>query len=458
MSTVIKNKNEQIIGYSKGSPGKIISFCKWIKVNGKLVSLNDEIKSNIEAEIESLQSKAYRIIGFSHRILDNELDWESNQDLIENDMIYDGFVAIADPLRDEVFSAVQKCKKAGISLKILTGDNIVTATAIAKQLNVLKENSLILEANEIDEMSDEELIRNLNRIVVIARSKPITKMRVVNLLKSTGNVVAVTGDGINDAPALKNADVGIAMGINGTEVSKEASDIVLLDDSFSTIVKSIEWGRGIYQNLQRFLQFQLTVNLVAVLTIILSELFGFDLPFTPVQLLWVNIIMDGPPALSLGLENLRKNLMDKTPIKRNESIITKNMLFRIVANGIYMVIMILALKTFNFLGGTPLQHSTIVFSVFVLFQLFNAFNSRELDNDSIIKCLFNNKIMILSVTVMFIAQVLITQFAGGMFEIVPLEFDLWMKVILFSSTIVIYSEAVKLVSKIFSKVTEVEYQ
>ena len=457
MTTVVKEVSN-FIAYTKGSPEKIISLCNYISLNGEVIKLNDEVKKNIEKEIENLQKQAYRIIGFAHREINNELNWEEDQRIVEEDMVYDGFVAIADPLRDEVFDAVQKCKKAGISLKILTGDNIITATAIARQLNILKENSLILEANDIDEMDDEKLRSCIDRIVVIARSKPITKMRVVNLLKSMGNVVAVTGDGINDAPALKNADVGIAMGINGTEVSKEASDIVLLDDSFSTIVKSVEWGRGIYENLQRFLQFQLTVNLVAVLTIVLSELFGFELPFTPVQLLWVNIIMDGPPALSLGLESLRKNLMDKRPIKRDDSIITKHMLFRIIANGIYMVIMLLALKTSNFLGGTSAQHETIVFSVFVLFQLFNAFNARELGNESIVKCIGQNKVMVISVIFMFLAQVLITQFGSVMFETVPLDFGLWIKVVLFSSTIILYSEAVKLVSKVFSKVTEVKYE
>ena len=457
MTTVVKD-NDDYIAYTKGSPEKIISLCNHINLNREVTKLDNDVQKHIEKEIENLQKQAYRIIGFAHKKIDYELNWEEGQNLVEEDMVYDGFVAIADPLRDEVFDAVQKCQKAGISLKILTGDNIITATAIARQLNILKENSFILEANDIDEMDDEKLKNCIDRIVVIARSKPITKMRVVNLLKTMGNVVAVTGDGINDAPALKNADVGVAMGINGTEVSKEASDIVLLDDSFSTIVKSVEWGRGIYENLQRFLQFQLTVNLVAVLTIVLCELFGFELPFTPVQLLWVNIIMDGPPALSLGLESLRKNLMDKRPIKRDDSIITKHMLFRIVANGIYMVIMLLALKTSNFLGGTSAQHATIVFSVFVLFQLFNAFNARELGNDSIIKCIGKNKVMITSVICMFLAQILITQFGSMMFETVPLELGLWIKVVLFSLTIILYSEAVKLVSKVFSKVTEVKYE
>ncbi|SHE49335.1 calcium-translocating P-type ATPase, PMCA-type [Clostridium fallax] len=457
MTSIISNDNEYI-AFTKGSPEKVLAFCKFIELDGKIIELDYKIQANIEKEIKKLQNEAYRIIGFSHKNIKDKLHWEKSQDNVEENMIYDGFVAIADPLRDEVYEAVQKCKRAGISLKILTGDNIVTATAIARQLNILKEDSIILEANDIDEMNDYELEKVIDKITVIARSKPITKMRVVKLLKKLGNVVAVTGDGINDAPALRNADVGISMGINGTEVSKEASDIVLLDDSFSTIVKAVEWGRGIYENLQRFLQFQLTVNLVAVVTIILSEIFGFKLPFTPVQLLWVNIIMDGPPALSLGLESLRKNLMDKKPVKRDASIITREMVFKIISNGIYMIIMLIALQSFKFLGGTLGQQETIVFSVFVLFQLFNAFNSRELGNESIISCLGKNKVMVISVLCTFVAHVLIVQFAGAVFGTVPLTLGLWIKVIVFSATIILYSEIVKALSRSFEKATEVKYE
>ena len=228
-------------------------------------------------------------------------------------MMFDGFVAIVDPLREDVPGAVERCRKAGIELKMLTGDNIVTATAIANELGILDERHIAVEARQIEEMSDEELSREIGRIRVIARSTPVIKMRVVNALKAQGNVVAVTGDGINDAPAIKNADVGIAMGIAGTEVSKEASDIVMLDDSFATIVKAVHWGRGIYENFQRFIQFQLTVNLSSVVVVLASLFSGLAAPFTALQLLWVNIIMDGPPALTLGMEPIRDNLMDRRP-------------------------------------------------------------------------------------------------------------------------------------------------
>ncbi len=447
MTTVVSEEGFNRV-YTKGSPEKIISLCNRIIVGNKVEPFTDELKERVNNEIIKLQKEAKRVLAFSHReITEFYEDWGRNQQEIESNMIFDGFVSIADPLREDVYEAIDKCKKSGINLKILTGDNIVTATSIAKQLNIVKEDSIIIEAQEIDNMSNEELLEIMDKIIVIARSKPLTKMRIVNLLKENGNVVAVTGDGINDAPALKNADVGIAMGITGTEVSKEASDIILLDDSFSTIVKSVEWGRGIYENFQRFIQFQLTVNLVAVLTVIICEILGRDLPFTTIQLLWVNLIMDGPPALSLGLESLRKHLMEQEPVKRDASIITKSMLYRIITNGLYIVIMLMILINKNVLGGTVEQQSSITFTTFVLFQLFNAFNSRELGDESVFSNLSKNKSMVAIVGATFVLQVFITQFGGDVFKTAPLSIEMWAKVIGYSFSVVVFSEVIKFVKR-----------
>lgn len=308
-------------------------------------------------------------------------------------MVFDGFVAISDPLRSDVYAAVKSCRGAGVGLKILTGDNIITATAIANELHILDNGSVAVEAKDIADMSDEELSAKIQTISVIARSTPTIKMRIVKLLKAQGNVVAVTGDGINDAPALKNADVGIAMGISGTEVSKEASDIVLLDDSFSTIVKAVEWGRNIYENFKRFICFQLTVNLSSVIVVFTSILLGLKAPFTALQLLWINIIMDGPPALTLGLEPNYDDLMTRQPTKRGESIVSKAMLGRIAVTGVYMSVIFLCQYLFNFLDATTDQMPTVLFTLFALFQLFNAFNCRELHSNSIFKNLLKNKLM-----------------------------------------------------------------
>ena len=372
---------------------------------------------------------------------------------MESGMIFDGFVAIADPLRKEVYDAVRTCEAAGIELKILTGDNIVTAAAIANELNLLENGKFAVEAREIAEMTDEELSRRLDSICVIARSTPSIKMRVVRLLKAKGNVVAVTGDGINDAPALKNADVGIAMGISGTEVSKEASDIVLLDDSFATIVKAVEWGRNIYENFKRFISFQLTVNFASVVVVFVSILMGLKAPFTALELLWINIIMDGPPALTLGLGPNYKDLMKRKPTRREESIISKAILLRIGLTGTYISVVFICQYVFNFLGAALDEQATVLFTLFVLFQLFNSFNCRELHSESILKHLLRNKIMLWVVGATFVLQIVFIQFAGAFFGTVPLGITMWLKLFGVAFSIIVLSEIVKLAYRTAKKKT-----
>lgn len=433
--TTICRIDGKLMAYVKGSPECVLAMCK----------IDAEKKKDVEIYIKKSEEKAMRVIAFAHKELLELKDYEktaAHQEL-ESSMSFDGFVSISDPLRSEVYEAVRSCQDAGVSLKILTGDNIVTATAIANELHLLENGNCAVEAREIADMSDSELSQRLPSISVIARSTPSTKMRVVNLLKSLGNIVAVTGDGINDAPALKNADVGVAMGISGTEVSKEASDIVLLDDSFATIVKAVEWGRNIYENFKRFISFQLTVNLASVIVVFASILLGLKAPFTALQLLWINIIMDGPPALTLGLEPNYADLMKRKPTRRNENIISREMLTRITITGIYMSVIFLCQYVFNFLQVPDSQMSTALFTLFVLFQLFNSFNCRELHHASIFTHLLSNKLMLLVVGCTFILQILIIQFAGAFFGTVPLELALWMKLFGIASSVVILLELIK---------------
>lgn len=438
--TTISKVDGKIISYVKGSPECVFAMC----------SLSEKAKVEIEQYIIRVQEKAMRVIAFAHKELPSMRDFEEETEhrSMESNMVFDGFVAISDPLRSDVYAAVKSCHDAGIDLKILTGDNIVTAMAIANELHILENGYVAVEAKDIADLSDEELSVKLPTISVIARSTPTIKMRVVKLLKAGGNVVAVTGDGINDAPALKNADVGIAMGISGTEVSKEASDIVLLDDSFSTIVKAVEWGRNIYENFKRFISFQLTVNLSSVIVVFTSILLGLKAPFTALQLLWINIIMDGPPALTLGLEPNYDDLMSRPPTKRDESIVSKVMLGRISFTGIYVSAIFLCQYVFNFLGATEAQMSTVLFTLFALFQLFNAFNCRELHSTSIFKNLLKNKLMLLVVGCTFILQILIIQFAGAFFGTIPLPLNMWLKLFAVSFSVILISETVKFVIRI----------
>ena len=431
MTRVVK-MDGKIMAYMKGSPERIIEKC--INV--------DETKAKELADLmASFQEQAGRLIAFAHRELESYND--EPEEVVEKDFVFDGFAVISDPLSEDVYDSLAKCHKAGIEVKMLTGDNIVTATAIANELHLLGDDGVAVEAGDIEKMSDEELIEALKTIRVIARSTPMIKMRVVRLLKGQGNVVAVTGDGINDAPAIKHADVGIAMGIAGTEVTKEASDIVLLDDSFTTIVKAVKWGRGIYENFKRFIQFQLTVNVSSVVVIICSIVCGFKSPFTALELLWINIIMDGPPALTLGLEPMRENLFDRKPTRRDENIISKKMLTRIMLNGLFISVIFMIQHFTNFLGASKTEMATVLFTLFVLFQMFNAFNCRELDSTPMYKNILRNKLMLGVFLLVLVIQFVITQFGKPVFGTVTLSMAMWGKMILLAFSVVVINEIFK---------------
>lgn len=438
MSTIVRENGKEIL-YVKGNPEKIISLC---------TGISEEEKEKNFHLMEEFQNKAGRLLAFAHKELEGQYN-DEEQDEVEQGLIYDGFVVISDPLSPDVYESIRNCRSAGIEVKMLTGDNIRTARAIANELHMLDDAHIAVEAADIEKLTDEELKEALKKIQVIARSTPLVKMRVVKLLKEQGNVVAVTGDGINDAPAIKHADVGIAMGIAGTDVTKEASDMVLLDDSFSTIIKAVQWGRGIYENFKRFIQFQLTVNVSSVVVVICSILAGFSAPFTALELLWINIIMDGPPALTLGLEPIRPDLLKHKPTRRNENIISKKMLLRIFVNGIFISVIFMLQHFKNFLGAAHEEEATVLFTLFVLFQLFNAFNCRELDDTPMFKNLLKNKLMLGVFLLVLILQGIITQFGAAVFETVPLSAAMWGKMLLTAFTVIILNEGIKAVKRLF---------
>lgn len=438
MSTIVRENGKEIL-YVKGNPEKIISLC---------TGISEEEKEKNFHLMEEFQNKAGRLLAFAHKELEGQYN-DEEQDEVEQGLIYDGFVVISDPLSPDVYESIRNCRSAGIEVKMLTGDNIRTARAIANELHMLDDDHIAVEAADIEKLTDEELKEALKKIQVIARSTPLVKMRVVKLLKEQGNVVAVTGDGINDAPAIKHADVGIAMGIAGTDVTKEASDMVLLDDSFSTIIKAVQWGRGIYENFKRFIQFQLTVNVSSVVVVICSILAGFSAPFIALELLWINIIMDGPPALTLGLEPIRPDLLKHKPTRRNENIISKKMLLRIFVNGIFISVIFMLQHFKNFLGAAPEEEATVLFTLFVLFQLFNAFNCRELDDTPMFKNLLKNKLMLGVFLLVLILQGIITQFGAAVFETVPLSAAMWGKMLLTAFTVIILNEGIKAVKRLF---------
>lgn len=446
-STIVKDNQGVIL--CKGAPEVLLKECMYMQKGSKVVPMTNSLRDNMIAEIKKLQTKSMRTLGFAYKEVSRsyiEAAFTSEVSLDRGEsLVFGGFVGIIDPLRDGVKDSINIAKNAGVSVKMLTGDNINTAKAIGEEIGLLKNGKKAVEATYIDALSDEDLMEEINDISIVARSKPDTKMRIVQALQKNGEVVAVTGDGINDAPALNKADVGIAMGISGTEVSKNAADIILTDDSFSTIVDGIKWGRGIYENFQRFIQFQLTVNIVAFAIAVISQLMGKEMPFTTIQLLWVNIIMDGPPALALGLEPVRDYVLNRKPINRKSGIIARSMAVNIFINAFLIITIVYGQYLFNILKATPSEQPTVVFSLFAFCALFNALNCREFGLNSTIPNFFKNKLALQVILITSIAQILFTQVFKGFFNSVSLSHMMWFKIVILASTVLLLNEIVKFV-------------
>ena len=426
-SSVTVSEGSKTGTYYKGAPEVIFEICKTAKFN-KNLTIN---------QIKAGQEKGLRALAFCRKI--------------DADFVFDGFVLIGDKLRDGVALSVKRSLEAGIQVKILTGDGLTTASAIAKSLDLPHSAQNVLLADEVERLTDEQLKKRLKDITVIARSTPKTKLRIVTLLQETGEVVAVTGDGVNDAPAIRHADIGIAMG-SGSEITKQASDVILLDDSFDTILKAVSFGRNVFDNFQRFISFQLTVNLSSIAIIITFLILGFASPFSSMHLLWLNVIMDGPLALSLSLESRPLELSDRKPVKRNSDILNKKMLLRIVIHSFITCVTVTLQQLYNFMGVAPEQTSTVTITLFVFFQLFNAINCREVGGRSALKGIFDNKLLFAMLILTFVTHVLIVTFAPEFFGTVKLSALLWVEITAICSSILFISEAYKFVYRTIKKI------
>ena len=442
MLTAVKTEGGERV-YIKGAPEKILSFCNITKAQER----------GIFAAVTAQQKNARRVLCFAHldcRAGESEGCKAAVEKGSAENFVYDGFCALFDPVRPEVKNAVSECKAAGIEIKMLTGDNVTTALAVARELGIAVNDKSAVLASDIEKMDEEELIRALKRITVVARSTPIAKLKIVKALKKSGEVVAVTGDGINDAPAIRHADVGIAMGKSGSEITKEAADVVLLDDGFMSVVKAVSFGRNVYRNLQRFILFQLSVNVAALAFITASAIMGLPSPFNTLQLLWINVIMDGPPALTLGLEPPTGNLMRLKPVKRESGIVGKKTFLRILLSGVFVGGIMLCQYTRNFLGVKDSEKAAATFTLFIFFQLFNAFNCRELGEGSIFRNIGRNKIMVTTFLGAFIVHLFIVQAAYAPFGLNPMCAATWAKCFFASSVILVFSELAKAVYRLFS--------
>lgn len=411
---------------TKGAPEIIIERCNMVEEGGEFSEITEDNKREVLDDLKSMTSEALRVLALAYRKMGPEEGYE-DKDALESNMIYVGLVGMMDPPRKEAKEAVALCEKAGIKVVMITGDNKDTASAIASEIGILKDGKVLTGSN-LDKIDDDKFKDIVQDVSVYARVFPEQKVRIVEALKSRGQVVAMTGDGVNDAPALKKAAIGVAMG-SGTDVAKESSDMLLQDDNFATIVEAVKEGRTIFDNIKRFVKFQLSTNIGAILTITAASLMSLPIPFNPIQILWINIIMDGPPAQSLGVEPSEANVMERPPTKGN--IITKRNLIRIGIAGIVMSIGTLLLYYYELTSGaTTITAMTVAFTVFVMYQIFNVFNCKA-------KGMIPNKTLIIAVAASFLLQlgVIYLPYLQHIFRTTSISIMDWALILVVASTI-----------------------
>lgn len=447
MSTLVNGGDGPIL-LSKGAPERIFERCK-------------DVPESVRVSVDAMASKAIRALALAWKPMPKGTETISETD--ESGLTLLGVVGLSDPVRDDVPAAVAQCGEAGIDVKMVTGDHPATAHAVAEKIGMLRADDLEMTGTTFETTPDEQLQSLLPRLRVIARAKPQTKVRLVELLQRRGEVVAMTGDGTNDAPALRKADVGISMGLRGTDVAKQASDIVLTDDNFGSILKAVHWGRTLYENLQKFVQFQLTVNLsalgIAFVSPIVATLFpgaGFEVqPLTVLQYLWINLIMDTLAAIAFGLEPPRKETLAMLPKKHDEPFLTKTMLQNICVLGFYFIALILAVEAFDLLGlgawkdkldtsRYELMKASVVFNCYVWFQIFHMFNARSVRRGaSAFANITKSRSFFAIMGFVAAVQFALVQFGGPALHTAPLPLSVWLKILGLGITAVFVGELLR---------------
>lgn len=436
----------------KGAPEVLLDRCGWFadSVDGEQ-PLDDARRRELERDIEALAARGLRVLAIASRTVDDadtmELTLEHERFGLVHDLRLEALVGILDPARPEAAEAIARCRGAGIQVKMITGDHAATARSIAAELGI---PGRVITGRELDELGVDALSDEIDGLGVFARVTPEHKVRIVEALQRRQNIVAMTGDGVNDAAALKTADIGVAMGVAGTEVTKEAGEMVLADDNFATIVVAIEIGRTIYDNILKFVRFQLSTNIGAILTILGALLVGLPAPFTPIQMLWVNLIMDGPPAIALGLDPPAPGVLSRPPRRMSEHILTRSRLVRLTFLGVVMAagtLLVFAGARRSDLGSEVA--GTMAFTTFVLFQLFNALNARS-EHASVFRrhTLTNGRLWsaLAAVAVLQIAVVHLSVF-GTVVDTVPLNATEWAVCGAVAATILIVDELRKVVTR-----------
>ena len=415
---------------TKGAPERVLQICNRYSDGETTREISNIIRSRIEEANENLAKSALRVIAVAYK----DVTEKPSSDTLEKDLIFAGLIGIIDPPRPEAAKAVQTCKKAGIKPVMITGDHALTAQAIAAELDICSQNSKALQGKEIDSMSQDELEEKVKTCSVFARVSPEHKVRIVKAFQANGEIVAMTGDGVNDAPALKAADIGCAMGKGGTQVAKNAADMVLTDDNFSTIVRAVEEGRGIFDNIKKAAHFLISSNIGEIIVIFISILLGHPTPLLPIQLLWINLVTDSLPAMALGMEVPEKNIMARKPKDSKSGLFEKTTVFNIVVEGCLigcLSLLAFILGQFVFDNSSLSVARTMAFSVLGISQLIHAFNMRS--ERSLFKVgIFSNKKMVQSFIVCLALQVSVASipFLTGIFKTTPLNSNQWITVIL----------------------------
>lgn len=447
MSTINIVDGETMV-VSKGAPDIVISKCSSYYENGKVLPLTSSTINKIVEYNDKMSSNALRVLAVAYKKINN-VPKKLNENDIEENLVFVGLIGMIDPPREGVSKAILECKRAGIKTVMITGDHIVTAKAIASKIGILGSDDLAITGKDLDKISDETLQKNIMKYSVFARVSPEHKVRIVKAFKKNKKIVAMTGDGINDAPALKEADIGIAMGQNGTDVAKTAADMILTDDNFVTIVEAVKEGRHIYDNIKKAIHFLLATNIGEIFTIFFGLILGVKSPLLAIQLLWINLITDSLPAIALGLEPMEKNIMRRKPINSKKSIFSDGMVFKIITEGI--MIGILTLFTFNFSQnayGIEIAR-TMTFVTLSLTELFHSFNIRS--ESSIFEIgLFKNKYLLLSFIVGALLQISVVMipFVANLFEVVPLTPVQWIMTFIISISPIIIFEIKKKLSEL----------
>ncbi|MFA4844635.1 MAG: calcium-translocating P-type ATPase, PMCA-type [Candidatus Margulisiibacteriota bacterium] len=447
--TIIREKEGRLYAFVKGAPDILLKDCTGIEEQGVRRSLSDQDKQKIIQANADLADQALRVLAVAYRVFE-KAPAKYEVAIVEKELVFVGLVAMIDPAREEVKEAIRKCGTAGIKTIMITGDHKNTAVAIARELGIMKEGELALSGEELDQLSAEEFQGKVRQITVYARVSPENKLRIVRTWKSLGEVVAMTGDGVNDAPAVKEANIGVAMGITGTDVTKEVSDMVITDDNFASIVAAVEEGRGIYGNIRKFVHYLLSCNAGEILIMFIASLFGLPVPLLPIHILWVNLVTDGFPALALGMDPVTPDIMNRPPRPTHEPVVTVRRTVLMLVQGAFMAVCALLAFAYMLSAGESLAHArTAAFVVLACAQLFHAFNCRS-QTESIFKLgVFSNLNLLYACLVSFLLlmAVVYVPFLQGIFKTDPILGTHWLLVILLSSFPLWAMEIVKIMNK-----------